>query len=397
MEESNLVLLRRKEAVGLIAAAAWTYAIGAALGILPAGGYGDIATSALIVAWAFTAAWVAVDASLKKAPMGRWTFVTLATGPLGFLLYYLTYPPGPPLCTRCGALLPARHRPCTDCGHHSPAGRLATVAGAARTELVNSLSGKPLERSRDTAKQMAIALAGVVVVGLILLNATGGVFQWFVKLIYVLSAAGYWVLVAWWVYLDATWRRMDAIPWAIITLITNVVGLVTYLVIRYPDPRVCTQCGASLTTGLKRCPYCGSEAEPSCPRCQASVRPDWVYCPSCSSRLPAAQTADAPPSATDREARISLSASGTVVDASTGAPIEGALVRVDSRTESPSTLTDPLGRFVLSGLEPRAYVLVAEADGYSQEARAFSPDTAGAGRAHFGLRPAQLRVGKLEG
>lgn len=83
-----------------------------------------------------------------------------------------------------------------------------------------------------------------------------------------------------------------------------------------------------------------------------------------------------------------LSASGTVVDASTGAPVEGAEVRVDSRGESPSTWTDARGRFLLSGLEPRVYVLIASAEGYTSQAKALAPDSAGRGILHFALRSA---------
>jgi len=388
MSEQRLALLRRKEAIGTLAAAAWAYVMGVAVGILPAGSYGSAANVAVVLAWALTASWVAIDSSVRGMRMVRWTLLTIATGPVGFLLYYLANPCVETVCSRCGGVAPLPFEPCAICGRQSVVGRVVRGTGAAYSELVRTLAGGPLERSRETSKHMAFALAGVIMVGLVLSSTSNGPFHSFVKFITVLATAGYWVLLAWWVYLDATWRRMDAIPWAILALVTNFVGLVTYLVIRYPDPKTCSSCGASLAMGLKRCPYCGAEAEPSCPRCQAPVRPDWVFCPSCSAKLvapPAAAAEQTLPRETQGSARLSVS--GTVADAVSGAPIPGADVRVDSRSAARATTSDSTGRFIMADLQPGAYVLIASAEGFRPQARAFTPDVNGSGKLHFTLQP----------
>ncbi len=184
---------------------------------------------------------------------------------------------------------------------------------------------------------------------------------------------------------------MDAVPWALLTLLTNVFGLVTYLVIRYPDPRPCPQCGAYLTMELKRCPYCGSEAEPTCPRCQSPVKADWVYCPACAAQLPLpTQTGPAQDDIGSVAASPSVSIAGTVVDAQTGLPLAEAEVKVDSKAEAPGVTTDESGRFLLSGLDPRPYVLVASAEGYIAQAKGYTPTATGAGRLHFMLLPARI-------
>jgi RNA polymerase subunit RPABC4/transcription elongation factor Spt4 len=207
--------------------------------------------------------------------------------------------------------------------------------------------------------------------------------------VWALCLAGYWVLLAWWVYLDATWRRMEATPWAILTLVTNVVGLVTYLVIRYPEPHTCEHCGANLQMGLKRCPYCGSETELACPRCQAPIRADWLYCPACAAQLPKAQPSSQPAEApiSQPTSRPAVSIMGTVTDAATGLPIAEAQVRIDSKTDTASTAADSQGKFALTDLEPRPYVVLASAEGYAPATRGFTPSATGGGKLDFSLYP----------
>ena len=189
------------------------------------------------------------------------------------------------------------------------------------------------------------------------------------------------MLVAWWVYLDSAWRRMDGVPWAVLTLVTNVVGLVTYLVIRYPDPRSCVSCGASIPTGLKFCPFCGSEAEAMCPHCQAPIKPGWQFCPVCAARLTPSESAieDAP------GVTSGVTISGSVLDAVEQTPIAGARVEIDSVAGGTPVTTDSLGRFELSVPDQRPYVLVASREGYTSQARPYSPGTKDARHVRFAL------------
>jgi RNA polymerase subunit RPABC4/transcription elongation factor Spt4 len=233
---------------------------------------------------------------------------------------------------------------------------------------------------------MTIAFAAVVLFGKLLDGVFPSPLDTLARLLWILSAAGYWVMAAWWVYLDASWRRMDAVPWGILILLTNLFGLVTYLVIRYPDPKTCGKCGAYLKLGLKRCPYCGSETEPTCPRCQSPIQADWVFCPACSAQIPDFMSRLESEFATT-DISPSLSIRGTVIDAVTGTPIEYAEVKIDSRNGRRAAGTDPFGRFAFSDLDPKPYVLLASAPGYSTEAKPYTPDPTSAAQVHFSLYP----------
>lgn len=383
MVTNDLIFLRRKERVGMVAVAGWV------LGLLVANINPILGPRLVAVGWALTALWVALDAPCRGERRGPWAFLTLVTGPLGWLMYILLRKPTPTVCLCCGTVLSKSGQVCPTCGMQAWTGRLAALATRLYSALANSLSKGPAEQALHTAKHMSIALVAFAIVCAIIAWNGGGVAA---ALFFLLCFAAYWVLVAWWVYLDAKWRRMGAIPWAILTLVTNVFGLVTYLVIRYPNPRACPQCGAYLTIGLKRCPYCGSEAEPTCPRCQAAVKADWVFCPSCSAQLPTAQAASQP----HANSTPLLSVRGTVVDATTGRPLSNAQIKVDSKSDTSSTLTDDTGKFVLAGLEPRPYVLIASAPGYSDEAKALSPSADGAAQVHFSLRPTAQEEATLD-
>lgn len=98
-----------------------------------------------------------------------------------------------------------------------------------------------------------------------------------------------------WVYLDGTKRGLDRAPlWALLVLLSNVVGLVIYLIAR-PDAelRSCKHCGANLRPEWRVCASCGAEADASraCPSCAAVVDRGWRYCPQCKAELPVEPTA----------------------------------------------------------------------------------------------------------
>jgi RNA polymerase subunit RPABC4/transcription elongation factor Spt4 len=389
MTPYDLTLLRRKELVGIVAVIGWGFGLlaGAIFPFLPRDDL--LRALAIIVGWTFTAGWVAFDASYRQTRFVAWTFLTLATGPLGFLLYYVSRPATVPVCIQCGRSLANGYQACPTCGYQSFCGPTMSTIKEVHSRLADSLARGPIENTRNTARHMAFAFVGAAVLSLILGHASGPLRPLMV-LIYGLSVAAYWVLTAWWVYLDATWRRMDAVPWGFLSLLTNLVGLVTYLVIRYPEPRSCAQCGARLTPELKRCPYCGSETGPVCPHCQAPVRPDWIYCPACAAKLPAKEMAGS--AAAQSQASASISIYGSVIDAVSASPIPGAEVRTDSKADARSVTTDAVGRFALTDLAPRPYVLVASAQGYATGVKAYAPSAGRPAQMDFSLFPVAVGV-----
>ncbi len=76
MSEQRLALLRRKEVIGTLAATAWAYVMDVAVGILPAVSYGSAANVAVVLAWALTDSWVAIDSSVRGMRMVRWTSIS---------------------------------------------------------------------------------------------------------------------------------------------------------------------------------------------------------------------------------------------------------------------------------------------------------------------------------
>jgi hypothetical protein len=385
MTDNDLVTLRQRELASVIAVASWAFVVIVRL-LFPFSAHGFLATAAIVCGWVSLAAWVRLDAVYRRARSFRWTLLAVFTGPVGFLLYYVSRTPVAAKCSRCGAELRDALQTCPTCGAQAALGRARRSTLDAYNRLVDSVVRSSPEQARETTGRLVLAF--LVAVALVLLLQQGEFtypLSAVLGLLQSLAIAGYWVLLAWWVYLDATWRRMSAMPWAVLTLATNVFGLVTYLVVRYPDPRKCPECAAYLPIGLKRCPYCGSEAQRTCPRCQASVEPDWVYCPACAGKLPLSQAPVVPPAQSDEPATLVLS--GTVLDARSGSPIAGAEVKLDTRSAPRSTLTDAAGRFSMAGLTPRPYVLIGSMRGYMAEAKSCAPEATAACEVRFSLQP----------
>ena len=94
--------------------------------------------------------------------------------------------------------------------------------------------------------------------------------EWFLGLIgLVLLIVIFWfviaILLCVWVYRDAESRGMNGALWLIIVIITGIVGLIVYLIVREekhaaaPITRVCLKCGRSVSVEAKFCPYCGKK------------------------------------------------------------------------------------------------------------------------------------------
>lgn len=373
MPSNELEMLRRKELIGTLAWLAWALAVVVALVLDDILVSDDTSLICYFVAWVLTTIWVAMDAGLRRMGRFGWTLLTLVAGPAGFGLYYYVRKSVPPVCSRCGSLRAAASLACPACGHASVLDRARGALLGIYIGLGNSLVRGPVDTARETAKHVSFALGAFVVIGLYLVSAPGllGAARTPFAVIWALSTAAYWVLVAWWVYLDSSWRRMDGVPWAVLTLVTNVVGLVTYLVIRYPDPRSCPGCRSSIPTGQKYCPFCGAEAEPMCPHCQSPTKPGWQFCAVCAARLTPVASENAESSREPTASGITIT--GSVLDAVEATPITGARVQIDAMGDTVFVTTDSLGRFSLSGLEQRPLVLVASANGYLPQAKAYSP------------------------
>ena len=82
-----------------------------------------------------------------------------------------------------------------------------------------------------------------------------------------------WVILAVWVYKDAEKRGSSGALWLIIVIITGIIGLIIWLVVRPPiggkktedttstggDDRRCPNCGRVIPLDANVCPYCGKD------------------------------------------------------------------------------------------------------------------------------------------
>lgn len=81
------------------------------------------------------------------------------------------------------------------------------------------------------------------------------------------------ILLAIWVYRDAEERDMNGVLWLLVVLLTNIIGLIIYLVVRADHPKggtkparqgqpqgpFCPSCGDRLTEGDRFCSNCGHD------------------------------------------------------------------------------------------------------------------------------------------
>jgi len=75
------------------------------------------------------------------------------------------------------------------------------------------------------------------------------------------------ILLCVWVYRDAESRGMSGVLWLIVVILTGIIGLIIYLIVRKekappaaaPITRVCPNCGRVVSPEVKFCPHCGKE------------------------------------------------------------------------------------------------------------------------------------------
>lgn len=88
------------------------------------------------------------------------------------------------------------------------------------------------------------------------------------------------ILLSIWMFLDARKRQFNSSLWGILGLLTNVIGLIIYLVVR-PEPKTCPKCETVLEKGFMVCPTCGYHNAQACQKCGALLKEEWSRCPYC--------------------------------------------------------------------------------------------------------------------
>ena len=94
----------------------------------------------------------------------------------------------------------------------------------------------------------------------------------------------YWVLVALWMYKDASKCRLYPLYWGLIGLFTNIIGLIVYKICKR-NMALCTVCGTAQRAGNMYCSHCGEKLGRSCESCGGKISKKDIYCPHCGKKI----------------------------------------------------------------------------------------------------------------
>lgn len=94
----------------------------------------------------------------------------------------------------------------------------------------------------------------------------------------------YWVLVALWMYKDASKTKLSTLYWGLIGLFTNIIGLIVYKIYKR-STAVCTSCGASQNMGHLYCSFCGTQLGARCENCGNKVGSKDSFCHHCGNKI----------------------------------------------------------------------------------------------------------------
>ncbi len=98
----------------------------------------------------------------------------------------------------------------------------------------------------------------------------------------------YWLLLPVWVFLDARHKKTPPLPWALLVLVTNIVGLIVYWIVQNQTGKApatagpaCPACGKPVQEEHPYCPWCATPLHKNCAACGKPLERGWVACPWC--------------------------------------------------------------------------------------------------------------------
>lgn len=94
----------------------------------------------------------------------------------------------------------------------------------------------------------------------------------------------YWVLLALWVYQDAAKARLYPIAWGVIVLLTNIAGVIIYLLYKRGNV-MCPKCGTSQNREHLFCTNCGIKIGENCINCGGHIKKYDKYCSHCGKEI----------------------------------------------------------------------------------------------------------------
>lgn len=102
--------------------------------------------------------------------------------------------------------------------------------------------------------------------------------------LFLLIFGFYWILLALWVYKDASKKNLNAALWGLLILITNLVGVIVYVIYKQNN-QTCDKCGSLQSKLNVFCSCCGVRVNKSCEKCGAIISKQDNFCAGCGSKL----------------------------------------------------------------------------------------------------------------
>ncbi|MFX1521688.1 MAG: zinc ribbon domain-containing protein [Promethearchaeota archaeon] len=93
------------------------------------------------------------------------------------------------------------------------------------------------------------------------------------------------ILLAVWVYRDAEKRGESGILWLIIVLITGIIGLIIWLIVRGDKPVISSEPTTKVPPPPQTVQTTQITDSQFCPNCGAKVQPNSVFCANCGASL----------------------------------------------------------------------------------------------------------------
>lgn len=94
----------------------------------------------------------------------------------------------------------------------------------------------------------------------------------------------YWVLIALWLYKDATKCKLSPLYWGLIGLFTNIIGLLVYKIYKR-SMAICPSCKAAQSADHLYCSFCGTQLGTRCESCGSKVGPKDRFCHHCGNKI----------------------------------------------------------------------------------------------------------------
>ena len=94
----------------------------------------------------------------------------------------------------------------------------------------------------------------------------------------------YWIGLALWVYKDSSKKQNNPSLWALLTLLTNLVGLIIYIMYNQ-NSKICTKCGAMQSKENIYCVKCGTKLNRVCSNCGQLINNHDNFCSKCGNKL----------------------------------------------------------------------------------------------------------------